>query len=201
MPHKMAVLRYACWNANGLAETKLGLAVVAKHLRGFHIIAISEKRCKGPPPASILQPEVFGHRRIDAERGRNGEGLLVLWAKYLTPHIKVVKISPKPQAVWLRLSKATKGLDRPLFVGAVYVVPWASGSHGGAPAETQAVLQAQVGHFRAREYVLIMGDLNARVGSVSEQPDEGDMALLSPAARELLCCPRRVIDQHVNAQG
>ena len=68
-------------------------------------------------------------------------------------------------SIWLRLPAARTGLDRDLLVGALYLPP-----HPEDEAVTWLALAAQV--ERAQEegcYVLLMGDLNARLGTLPDQ--------------------------------
>lgn len=151
-------LTVACINACGLTRQKAcELHATAREL-GIDVLGVCETwegRCA--PDA------VAGYHWVGKPRpGGSGGGVGFYIARTLTPLVTVHTDTCTPEAIWLELRGCRAGAP-PLCIGLVYLPPDSLGNAVRVEA-TLNLLHMDIRRFQEKGEVVVMGDLNARVG-------------------------------------
>ncbi len=96
--------------------------------------------------------------------------------------------------MWVSLDTTKLGMHKDLWIGASYIPPAGSTQLRDTPLdERYQVLLQRVGEATGKGYTMLLGDLNARVGTISDLPD--------PPPPHVLPTHRLNQDAHINPAG
>ena len=108
------------------------------------------------------------HGTIDniKARGNRGQGgVACIYRTYLQDKITVAKVDKYHRYIWLKITCST----RTYFLAYCYIPHRESvfyKGHGADPTDPFGDLGMDVCHFRALGEVMLMGDMNARIGDM-----------------------------------
>lgn len=149
-------LSIGTWNVEGL-NSERKQHEIGNMLRdnGLHIVAVQESHEHATSVVAVPGFRWFGRPRKGRSKG--GVGFLVSLA--LIPEIEICEDCSHPESVWLKVH-GHRG-QRDLYIGCVYMPP--------SPATTEEnnynFLLDDVAGYQGKGRVMVLGDLNARVGS------------------------------------
>ena len=167
----MSNLKLAFWNVNGLNFKALGckfeIHEFSKEIEKFDFIFLLETwtdyQENFVPPTGYKYFHV--HRPKRHKYGRKSGGIICLYKKYFDKKVMMVK-SPISDILWIKIEKSVVGLDKDVFVGAVYIS--SKGSSGNYSSDLFEHLEVSVMRFLSVGYVILGGDFNARVGNLND---------------------------------
>ena len=181
----------AAWNINGSASALWSDDHRAK-MGKWDVIILTETHltdtqteCQQPWQLGThlwFQKVRKAHRGDNKGRiGRAHGGVAVGVRRDLGPeNVTVMAEVGRDDVVWLRLDGGALGIDKPLYVGGVYVPPVNSAVHRQAGAEGAdaafAALAREALGFAEHGYILVGGDLNGRLGNRLEWTGEPEQA-------------------------
>ena len=180
---------------NGLNTHKLDLHETAQYIRSFDIALLTETRCDSLDLFTGFQQFWLPVPQLGkADRGvcvlvhPKHAGLATLW-----------RSQPDTQAVWVRLRASMLGLDKDLFVAAVYIPP------AGSAQLQQRSLASRMHDLRQsallaeqQGYVLLGGDFNAKVSTLLDVVDDDAQQSIQDSG---LPCDRGSSSPRVNLHG
>jgi exonuclease III len=151
-------INIACINVHGLTATKACELQTAMQHNNVDVIGVTETwegKCK---PTSIA-----GYTFISKPReGGKGGGVGFYVARPFAAVATAFADTRLPESLWLRLDSKRSGAP-PLFVGLAYIPP-SSLATAAAADEAYTALQEDIRRFQQKGEVVVMGDLNSRVG-------------------------------------
>jgi len=100
-----------------------------------------------------------------ATRGRGSGGVGLLVRRDWSEHCTVMPDCEHPHLLFVRLN--LPGAPFRLFIGVVYAPPGNSGSSSALWRSLLSELSSRVAEYQALGMVLVLGDLNARIGVLS----------------------------------
>ena len=160
------------WNINGLTCDKL--IEIQPHLNKLDadIIILSETWLK---PNVTFNVDLTGYKSLNFPRPckhrkarRNSGGLLIYIKDYLSPLTECTKKSS--DRVWIKLKQTSSMVENDIHICATYIPPHASSSYSlNEPPWTD--LQREIIHFDKMGPVVLIGDLNARIGDFQPNPN------------------------------
>jgi Reverse transcriptase (RNA-dependent DNA polymerase)/Endonuclease/Exonuclease/phosphatase family len=104
-----------------------------------------------------------------------GGGLCTLISNDVARHAAIWRVQPDVDCLWVRIEGAALGLDAPLFIGNCYLPCSSSGALAVVPLEDRYLsLSAAVAEARAAGYVVMGGDLNAKVAHAVQPVQQDD---------------------------
>jgi Reverse transcriptase (RNA-dependent DNA polymerase) len=111
-----------------------------------------------------------------------GGGLCTLISNDLAPHAAVWREQPDVECLWVKIEGTALGLDAPLFIGNCYLPCASSGALKAVSLEDRYLtLSAAVAEARAAGYVLMGGDMNAKLAHTVQPVHQSDDAGSSSA--------------------
>ena len=159
------VISICQWNINGLTCDKL--VEIQPYLQQLNadIIILSETWLS---PNISFTVDLIGYKSLNFCRPckhkkarRNSGGLLIYIKDYLSQMAKCIKVST--DRVWIKLQQTTTIIKNDIYICATYIPPHASSSYylNDPPWPD---LQRELSHFNKLGAVILIGDLNARIG-------------------------------------
>lgn len=111
--------------------------------------------------AEVIDEEEFSWFGRDRRKQRSltGDGGVGILVRKSLGEVKVAKVSQNWDSIWIQI----KTPHELVFVGAVYMSP--AGSPRVDSEEYIQELEADIAVFREKGIVMVMGDLNSRIGS------------------------------------
>lgn len=155
-------LTLGTWNVEGLTGTRKQLEIggVLRQARQ-HIVAVQESHESAASHIDVPGYRWFGNPRVGRRKG--GVGFLVV--NSLLPEIEECKGAAHPESLWLCVA-GHRG-ERSLYVGCVYMPPVLAAEE----ERHYATLMEDILGFQEKGQVVVLGDLNARVGSAAANFD------------------------------
>ena len=109
-------------------------------------------------------------QKTDASPGRPGSGIAVLARPHVADFMSVIHVTDF--SVWVRCGKQLWGLDDDVMLGAVYVPPQSTHFSSSCVSEHLMTLFEEVlCASQASNHVLLLGDFNAKIGTLDEVAD------------------------------
>ena len=166
------------WNVHGGVAEKLSDPSITSMLYGADIVVLSETwldehAAKGTSLPGYVAHHCFGVRR--KTRGRTPGGVSVFVRSDLNSKVTLEHMTTTPCCtLWLNVDKTLiVDAQQDVLLVASYLPPVGSPAYGGAPAAPFRILSDEL-EVRARgRQVVLLGDLNARVGTLKDvAPDD-----------------------------
>ena len=130
-----------------------------------------------------------------SKKGRSSGGFIILIKRWLMPFVKWLKSSRDHKyCKWLQLQLPG---NEPLTLGFIYIPPADSNVHLYFEEPLFDTINEEIFEFKDQGLMLILGDLNARLGNLK---DDQDLEELS-SFWKLDLSPRHNIDQTSNTFG
>ncbi len=176
-------LQVAYVNVHGLGRNYSKLEEIAPFVQRYHICVLSETWHKEADGDELCIDNFihFHVARMSSSKGRNSGGIVVYIKSELKDGVRLEKTSD--HAIWLRLCSDFFGFMDDVYLGCVYLMPDGSPVRAKMPVEPLTLLEEEVVHFAAKGELMLLGDFNARTGSVSDLLDNCDLAKSSTASK------------------
>ena len=171
--HVSRGLKVAHWNINGMYKKnedycKLKDPVFINQLLKFDIIALLEIHCDDK---EIVDFEGYTHiisTRPKAPKARkHSGGLLILLKNEIAKGIKCVKTNPG-NYVWLKLDKIFFNIEKNIYLCIAYISPDNSTYSRSMNENYLSLIHDDITNFARNDLIMIMGDLNARTGTIGD---------------------------------
>ena len=185
MNNGVNTLRIGHWNARGLQSVD---GPYLEEAVKWDILIITETwLCSDAVIPSLLQAHFqcfTAHRPLaEGRRGRHGGGLLLGVNKAAALEVALLKKTQSPESIWISLLAAlpnpVNGGHTSLTIGGIYLPPNNSSTWGDT--HPMAWMHEQLlDPTLPNAPILLVGDLNARVGQVSDIPNPPTAPPLPP---------------------
>ena len=150
-------LTISSWNVNGLMK-KINDTEFLQMITKYDVVCLSETWTTGKDNVNIQSFTAIHVPSVSKNRGRKSGGIVVYIKSIHTPGI--VCSERKTNLIWINLASAYFGWDEDIYLAAIYCPPQASQYNNNQ----LDILMNDITEFSSNGKILIMGDLNARVG-------------------------------------
>lgn len=197
-------LSICCLNVNGVSAdpSTIKFQALSQLAHDHHIVVCVETRTNQVQAFAQQHQGLVAFQGDGANhRGQPGQGIAVFAHAYVAKQVRVWKAHCVGyQGLWLKCDGRLFGMPRCVLLGVVYIPPITAHRSVADVRAKFAALAADLA--RAQEvtpHVLVVGDVNAHVGSRAEPFDEGCAALARcPTLSDNRLCP---IEGGTNAAG
>ena len=151
-----------CLNVCGL-RSRLTCPELVDFINDFDIVGLQETKTDMLDELEINNYELVLKPRTGSFRKSGGIGVAI--KNHLVKHVTVVEEN-NDFVLWIQISKEMLNIQQDLFVGIVYMPP--EGSRFVSDDSFDIVEQSILNHIAKSEFVMVMGDFNARTGTVCD---------------------------------
>ena len=158
-------ISFMAWNVNGLNKKKLQDKEFLKKIKSYKIVCLTETWTKKSSDVSIAGFTNFhipSTSKCKSKRGRNSGGVIVYISNDIFEGISCVK--QENSTIWLELEADYFGWAENLYLANTYCPPHSSIYYNNHLER----LELEIVDFLNSGKVVIMGDLNCRIG---KEPD------------------------------
>jgi len=168
------VFNIISWNIQGLktrlkptnqtiSNTKLNIKSIKSNLSKFDIICLQETWAKDE---SLMFQDYIVHSTVRSTKSKRGQGGVSVLIKNkhsdLVFHIK----SASPNIIWCHLKRQLFGINSDIYLAAVYLPPLQSQRKAGE--DVLSVLEQEIHKYSKQGKIILLGDLNARTGTLND---------------------------------
>lgn len=165
-------LKIGHWNLNGIMSKQLGYKLeqreVFNMVQNFDIFGVSETHLLPNNGKQLDTFTDFHSYRKPGKRQNYGSGGISVYIKSNIVKGTSVIHGESPDFIWVCLKKSYFQLEDDIFIGFIYISPINSGVSNSQEYQSFELLEKDICKFKSKGKILIMGDLNSRVGSLPD---------------------------------
>lgn len=191
------------WNiggANNLEDPDF-IKLISEH----HIVVLGETFSNDDSihVDGFLAKNVFRKKKHKKAR-RNSGGITILTKLEISKFVSPIRVTSE-HFIWLKISRALTGYDKDLFCCGAYIPPNGSPYYVSNPEiDLFADLTHDIAEFSNDGFILVTGDLNARIGNKQDLPEIENPNIspeYSPIQPPIVASPRLSMDKTTNSWG
>ena len=203
-------LKIGSWNIQGGVGRKVCSGELQTLISGYDIYCLQETWLTCAESINVPGYHIHRSDRKKKDRARKGSGgVITLFKHSIQKGITKIPSSNK-DCLWARLDKTFFGLKTDLYICNAYVVPRDSPYFIQGEKDVIDILREEINQYATKGDVMIIGDLNARIGERQEHIDmevdeeatglnQGDIQAVGSDSNTLL--ERCSKDKKVNDSG
>jgi len=162
---------FGAWNVHGLGS-KLEDIDFVSYVNKFDFFSLLETWSTENTKINIPGYSYFHQCRQKNKRAKRSSGGIIFF--YKTEYRNYVKKaqSKSTDVLWVQIDRKLLGLPKDLFICSAYISPSTSTTHKYAENHTLEILESEISRYSSDGFILLGGDLNARLGDLRDYVDD-----------------------------
>ena len=192
-------LNIGCWNINGLKDKHRDKCLI-NCIKSYDILCLQEAKCIDT--SQIVMPDYFTFlvkRPKEANFPLSG-GMLLFIKKALKSKISILE-NKCSEIQWLKLSKENFAFESNIYICFTYLAPSCSSYVLRHNLDILPQLEKDIEYYSNLGDILIKGDMNARIGTETNQIDNNNKYINIPHYVSHNKISRQSYDNKSNARG
>ena len=165
-------MKFQSFNVEGL-NSKLKDETFIDSIKKFDFITLVETWLPANPSINIEVYYCYNRSRTKSKQARRYSGGIRVWVKKTLRKGVSFFSSKSNELVWWKLDKMFFNMEEDIYVCSVYIPSSNSKYFGKIEKDPYDELQAQILHYSRLSKIILMGDFNARKGSLSDSTENG----------------------------
>lgn len=160
----MKNIKIGCWNIQGLNEDKRNDTVVKNYIKECDCAVFVETWQK--ENVILFDQLTYSQLAVKSKQGHYKGGITITMKNSLR-HLASIQMQEDPNMVWIKFKGKQLCLSKDVYLCVIYIPPAHSSSQSNKPDKNLIWdnLQESVVQYSNQGYVMIIGDLNSRIGS------------------------------------
>ena len=190
------------WNIDGGLGVKHNIEDFTCVLRKHDIFCVQETWLYESNIINIPDYLPYRSDRTKKRKARRGSGgVMLFYKKSLSKGLNKIE-SANPDCLWVKMDKHYFGTEQDIYLCNSYIVPRNSTYYKHGDTDVIGILRDEITKFTAKGHVLVIGDLNSRLGQTQESLCDQLLYDQDPDKHDYVHVRYRYnMDKHTNDNG